>query len=218
MIQMTPTNLFPMIPHSELVEQILLISADMSKTKVTESLKSGWKMTLKGIPNNILIKGYKIYNQEKTDNYLPHPGEIRGICRGIQLSIKREKALIDNTQQLIDYNSIPQIAEQAKKITGNLESKPNINFPSIILYETLNLKTGNIEKLITPKHIEFEFFSDQCYLRHRKKPYKIRHAYRAFQVFKDKDENGNFTRAFQSCVECEINTPEAEPITIGYLN
>ncbi len=153
-------NTLMKINHSELVSFILGIVAESCNKKITDELNGACSSTLSEIPNSYLIKGFQILMKEKTDNFMQHPGELRGIYRGIQITNRKEKRVDnDNMQPLIDYNNIPQIAEQAKKITGKLEDKPKIKFPSIGLEETLNTKTGALKKLTTIGHIDFDYFA-----------------------------------------------------------
>lgn len=195
----------------------MAICAELSKTKVTDILKSGWLMTLDGVPNNILIKGFEILMKEKTDNYMPHPGELRGICKSIQLSMRKENALIDNNQPLIDYKNVPEVSNQANKILKNDPKPPKKRFSSIILDETIDFKTGDTKKLITPGHINIKFFSDQCFSRHKKRPIQTKQTFRFWHTFREKDEKGEFKGLSKGYVECLSDKKGAEPITIGYF-
>jgi hypothetical protein len=67
-------------------------------------------------------------------------------------------------------------------------------------------------------HADLENFKLEALRQFKKSPYKIRQTFRVFRWIKNVKVEGEKTRGYNTYLECDSGTKNAEPITIGYFN
>ena len=194
-----------------MIQNVLNILSAAYRTPVTEDLKQAWKNGLSGIPDVLIIEGMTILLQNKKDNFMPAPGELREICNKIKSNKNKKTTQPEN----IDYKKVTNINQKAKELSKSFSSTNKSTFrkPKLTLYEYINPKTGELKELRCKEHVNFDLFQEECIKFARCQPVQMAYKYRVWRSILIKDDKK--TRPFLTYVDCDERTYGAEPVTVG---